>query len=127
MKIEVTLYEAVKGEITALEHEGVLYRPESKRKSVVLIGAVSIPMENTVTKKEPKKKSNYKGKRSNFEMWVKKLELGARFTEETFFKEYPKVKQDARGKERVAKYISILISKNKLLQHEKGILEKIGE
>jgi len=112
MKIEVTLYEAVKGEITALEHEGVLYRPESKRKSVVLIGAVSIPMENTVHKKKNlKKKSNYKGKRSNFEMWVKKLELGARFTEETFFKEYPKVKQDARGKERVAKYISILISK----------------
>ena len=107
-------------------NEGGKEQAESKKTLVANKDVASIPVENTVTKKEPEKKSNYKGKRSKFEMWFKELEIGTKFTIEDFFKDNPKFKPDIRGKERLTKYISKLISERKLLQHSSERFEKIG-
>lgn len=118
MKIEANLYEMIKGEITALEHEGIIYKAESK-KTVERAGVRKIQLK-------PKKRV-YQGKRSQFQVWVRNKELGARFTEEDFYKEYPKVKKEAKAKRKVTGYISEMISQRVLVQHPKNVLEKVKE
>jgi len=116
MKIEANLYEMIKGEITAIEFKGIIYRADTKNTDI----------EAGVRKIEFKPmKRQYQGKGSQFQVYVKKMELGARFTEDDFYKLYPNIQAQARGRRKVQLYISKLIGEKKLVQHPKNVLEKV--
>jgi len=102
-------------------NEGVIEQAESNKS----INGNSIPVENTVTEKEPKKRTGRTGKKSQFHVWVKNMKLGTRFTEDEFYDLHPNIRNQAKARKRVTKYISQLIQENKLVQHSKNVLEKV--
>jgi hypothetical protein len=73
-----------------------------------------------------KKNPEHKGKKNYFRKWIdKKMKVGAKFTLQDFYKDYPKHKTDSSNRKRLERTIHELIVEKKLAQMEKGKFQVI--